>query len=49
MSSGALLKRAKGAQGAKIHNFGYRNIIFGKQAQYDKVKQKKFDEFGGAF
>ena len=26
MSSGALLKRAKGAQGAKIHTFGYRNF-----------------------
>ena len=27
MSSGALLKRAKGAQGAKSHNFGYRNVV----------------------
>ena len=42
---------------AKSRSFGDRNIIFGKQAQCDKVKQKKllflkisdFDEFGGPF
>ena len=40
MSSGPLLKRAKGAQVAKIHNFGYRNVIFGRYAQCDKGKQQ---------
>ena len=29
---GGLLKMANGAQKAKIHNFGYRNVIFGRQA-----------------
>ena len=29
----------KGAQGAKSHNFGYRNEIF--TAQYDKIKEHK--------
>jgi len=55
MSSGALLKMAKGAQGAKIHTFGYKNIIFGRYAQCDKGKQQEisflkisvFDEFRG--
>ena len=41
MSQGALSKRTKGAKGAKIHNFYDKNIIFGKQAQCDKGKQKK--------
>ena len=52
---GALLKSAKGAQGEKIHTFGYRNVIFGKWAQCDKEKQQKisflkisiFDQFRG--
>ena len=26
MSSGVLFKKGKGAQGAKIHTFGYRNF-----------------------
>ena len=55
MSSGAFSKKTKGAQRDKIHSFGYRNVIFGKQAQCDKGKQQKisfvkisvFDEFMG--
>ena len=30
MSLGALLNRTKGVQGAKIHTFGYRIVIFGR-------------------
>ena len=27
---GGPFKKAKGAQGAKIHTYGYRNVIFGR-------------------
>ena len=56
MTKGAL-RGLKGPLRAKSSSFGDRNIIFGNQAQCDKVKQKKllflksfvFDEFGGPF
>ena len=48
MSLGALdTSKFKAPLRAKSRSFGDRNIIFGKQAQCDKVKQKKhiFENF----
>jgi len=44
MSSGVLLKRAKGAQGAKIHIFGYRNVFFlAGRLNVTKENSKKYN------
>ena len=55
MSSGALLRMVKEAQGAKIHTFGYRNVILAGRLNVTKENSKKisflkisvFDVFRG--